>query len=161
MPSNHLLHHPVRRFYFGFRSGFSRYYLLLLALTQGKLTVEVISNSSPEFSSSQSSLPGFCPVMDAVNALSRAGIEKCPALFTRREVADPILDLVGYTDDQLLHKRRLLKPSFGKGDLPLSAVERLPVKLRRRKKFSELSEMMSLKTFVTAFAGHIASEAAR
>jgi len=212
-------------------------------------------NSSPVLSLSQSSLPGFCPVTEAVNALSRPGIEERGAIFTRREVVDFILDLVGYTDDQPLHKRRLLEPSFGAGDFLLPTVERLlsawkksdysdpleslsgavravelhtetfqqtrvallgvlrageiddsaaealadswlinghyllapmdgpfdvlcqrlvqeqlyttaallasPREAAATGEFSELSEMTNLKTFVTTFAGHIASEAAR
>jgi hypothetical protein len=47
------------------------------------------------------------------------------AIFTRPEVAEFILDLVGYTDDQLLHKKRLLEPAFGGGDFLLPAIRRL------------------------------------
>ncbi len=49
------------------------------------------------------------------------------AVFTRREVVEFILDLVGYTTDQPLHKYRLLEPSFGKGDFLTLIVERLMV----------------------------------
>jgi hypothetical protein len=47
------------------------------------------------------------------------------AIFTRREVVDFILDLVGYVEDQPLHEKRLLEPSFGGGDFLLPTVERL------------------------------------
>lgn len=47
------------------------------------------------------------------------------AIFTRREVVDFILDLVGYTEDKPLHERRLLEPSFGGGDFLLPVIERL------------------------------------
>lgn len=47
------------------------------------------------------------------------------AVFTRREVVDFILDLAGYTEDQPLHERRLLEPSFGGGDFLLPVIERL------------------------------------
>jgi len=47
------------------------------------------------------------------------------AVFTRREVVDFILDLAGYTEDQTLHKKRLLEPSFGGGDFLLPIIERL------------------------------------
>lgn len=47
------------------------------------------------------------------------------AVFTRREVVDFILDLVGYTEDQPLHEKRLLEPSFGGGDFLLPVIERL------------------------------------
>ena len=66
-----------------------------------------------------------CPVEDAVTRLATSGIEQRGAVFTRREVVDFILDLVGYTKDQPLHKKRLLEPSFGLGDFLVPAVERL------------------------------------
>ena len=47
------------------------------------------------------------------------------AVFTRREVVDFILDLVGYTEDQPLHEKRLLEPSFGGGDFLFPIIERL------------------------------------
>lgn len=47
------------------------------------------------------------------------------AVFTRREVVDFILDLAGYTEDQPLHEKRLLEPSFGGGDFLLPTIERL------------------------------------
>lgn len=47
------------------------------------------------------------------------------AIFTRVEVVDFILDLAGYTEDQPLHKKRLLEPSFGGGDFLLPAIGRL------------------------------------
>lgn len=47
------------------------------------------------------------------------------AVFTRREVVDFILDLAGYTEDQPLHERRILEPSFGGGDFLIPIIERL------------------------------------
>lgn len=47
------------------------------------------------------------------------------AIFTRREVADFILDLVGYSADRPLYEKRLLEPSFGGGDILLPAIGRL------------------------------------
>lgn len=47
------------------------------------------------------------------------------AVFTRREVVDFILDLVGYTEEQPLYRKRLLEPSFGSGDFLLPIIERL------------------------------------
>ncbi|MBE0506673.1 MAG: Eco57I restriction-modification methylase domain-containing protein [Marinospirillum sp.] len=47
------------------------------------------------------------------------------AVFTRREVVDFILDLAGYTEDQPLHEKRLLEPSFGGGDFLLPIIKRL------------------------------------
>jgi len=55
----------------------------------------------------------------------QGGMEARGAIFTRAEVVDFILDLAGYTEDQPLHKKRLLEPSFGGGDFLLPAVARL------------------------------------
>ena len=73
----------------------------------------------------QASLPGFSLVDAAVNDLAQAGIEERGAIFTRREVVEFILNLVGYTSDKPLQQLRLLEPSFGDGDFLLIAVERL------------------------------------
>lgn len=62
----------------------------------------------------------------AVDALAgQGGIEARGAVFTRAEVVHFILDLVGYTEDQPIHRMRILEPSFGSGDFLLSIVERL------------------------------------
>lgn len=53
------------------------------------------------------------------------GIEARGAIYTRSEVVDFILDLVGYTGDQPLYQKRLLEPSFGAGDFLLPSVKRL------------------------------------
>ena len=73
----------------------------------------------------QASFLGMCPIENALELLSTAGIEERGAVFTRREVVDFILDLVGYTADRPLHEKRLLEPSVGHGDFLLVAVERL------------------------------------
>ena len=73
----------------------------------------------------QPSLPTLCPVTNAVALLAEAGIEERGAIFTRREVVDFILDLVGYTPDRPLHQMRLLEPSFGNGDFLLPVIDRL------------------------------------
>lgn len=79
----------------------------------------------------QSSFPDLCPITAAVDELANAGgIEERGAIFTRREVVDFILDLVGYTADQPLHQRRLLEPSFGDGDFLFPALDRLLVAWR-------------------------------
>lgn len=67
-----------------------------------------------------------CPVMAATEALAtEGGIEARGAIFTRSEVVDFILDLAGYTEDQPLHEKRLLEPSFGGGDFLLPIIRRL------------------------------------
>lgn len=73
----------------------------------------------------QPSLPGFCAVTAAVDAMAGAGVEGRGAVFTRREVVDFIMNLAGYTTDRPLHQLRLLEPSFGEGDFLFPAVERL------------------------------------
>lgn len=72
----------------------------------------------------------FLPVDSLQAALDRlaeaeSGIEERGAIFTRRAVVEFMLDLLGYAADAPLHTRRLLEPSFGKGDFLLVAVERL------------------------------------
>lgn len=74
----------------------------------------------------QAAFSGFCPVSEAVEKLaSEGGIEERGAIYTRREVADFILDLTGYTTDRPLADYRLLEPSCGDGDFLLPALERL------------------------------------
>jgi hypothetical protein len=81
---------------------------------------------------SQSALRKRSPIAAAVEALAIAdGIEARGAIFTRREVVDFILDLVGYTPDKPLYNCHLLEPSFGDGDFLLPAIERLLVSWRK------------------------------
>ncbi|MER1967409.1 Eco57I restriction-modification methylase domain-containing protein [Castellaniella sp. GW247-6E4] len=64
--------------------------------------------------------------MAATEALAaQGGHEVRGAIFTRSEVVDFILDLVGYTQDKPLHEKRLLEPSFGGGDFLLPIIQRL------------------------------------
>ena len=78
------------------------------------------------------SLPGLCPVANAVSRMAEAPSEERGAVFTRREVVEFILDLSGYTADRPLHRFRLLEPSFGHGDFLLVAAERLLVSYSRQ-----------------------------
>lgn len=73
----------------------------------------------------QPSLSVFCDLSEAVETLASAGAEERGAIFTRPEVVEFILDLVGYTADKPLHQLRLLEPSFGGGDFLFGAVRRL------------------------------------
>lgn len=69
---------------------------------------------------------GFCPVTEAVEQLaSEAGLEERGAIYTKREVVDFILDLVGYEADKPLTQYRILEPSFGDGDFIHPIVDRL------------------------------------
>ena len=61
----------------------------------------------------------------AVRRLSESSALERGAVFTRREVVEFILDLVGYTSDKLLWELRLMEPSFGRGDFLEVVVERL------------------------------------
>ena len=70
--------------------------------------------------------PNSPRVSAAVEILaSEGGSEARGAIFTRAEVVDFILDLVGYTEDQPLYLKRLLEPSCGAGDFLLPVVDRL------------------------------------
>lgn len=74
----------------------------------------------------QPSLDGFCPVAEAIEQLAQgASTDERGAVYTRREVVEFMLDLVGYTHDQPLYRRKLLEPSFGGGEFLLAAVRRL------------------------------------
>jgi hypothetical protein len=76
-------------------------------------------------SSRDPSLSGLCPIESAVTAMAATSAEGRGAVYTRREVVEFILDLVGYTVDQPLHRFRLLEPSMGHADFVLPALERL------------------------------------
>lgn len=78
-------------------------------------------------------------VAAAIDSLaSKGGIEARGAVFTRREVADFILDLAGYTADRPLHKMQILEPSFGSGDFLLPLMKRLLASWRSWKKKSHI-----------------------
>lgn len=65
-------------------------------------------------------------VAAAIEALATENAtEARGAIFTRVEVVDFILDLVGYTEDLPLHKKRILEPSVGGGDFLLQVIGRL------------------------------------
>jgi hypothetical protein len=55
----------------------------------------------------------------------RDDIEARGAIFTRLEVVEFILNLIGYTENRALYKKRILEPSFGKGDFLLPIIKRL------------------------------------
>lgn len=70
---------------------------------------------------------GLSPqLIAAVDQLAREGdIEPRGAVFTRPEVVEFLLDLVGYTADQPLYTRRLLEPAAGGGAFLLPALRRM------------------------------------
>lgn len=70
--------------------------------------------------------PELTMVTDAIETLSSSSsIEARGAIFTRIEVVDFILDLIGYDVSEPLFLRRILEPSFGAGDFLLPIIERL------------------------------------
>jgi hypothetical protein len=71
--------------------------------------------------------------VNAVGEFAMADEASRGAVFTRREVVDLILDLVGYTADRDLSHMRLLEPAAGHGDFLLPAVERLVESYKREK----------------------------
>jgi hypothetical protein len=58
-------------------------------------------------------------------------IAELGAIYTRPEVAEFILDLVGYTTDAPLLTYRILEPSFGGGDFLQPIIKRLLTAARR------------------------------
>ena len=69
---------------------------------------------------------GSEPLLEnAVAQMASAGEKDRGAVFTRPEVVDFILDLIGYLPQKKLHERRLLEPSFGQGEFLTAAVARL------------------------------------
>ncbi len=64
-------------------------------------------------------------VQIAIDHLANAKAKERGAIFTRREVVEFILDLVGYVPEANLSLTSLLEPSFGYGDFLLVALERL------------------------------------
>jgi len=74
----------------------------------------------------QPGLPGMCLVTDAVRELAHgSGVDERGAIFTRPEVVEFILDLVGYTPSVALYEKSILEPSFGSGEFLLAAISRL------------------------------------
>ena len=73
----------------------------------------------------QKGLPGMCIVEEALAEMAVSGAEARGAVFTRPEVTEFILDLVGYDPSRDLSQLRFLEPSFGAGDFLTPAIRRL------------------------------------
>lgn len=99
----------------------------------------------------QHSLPGFCPLAEAVDTLAGAGREARGAVYTKSEVVEFMLDLAGYTPDKRLHTQRLLEPSFGDGEFLIAAARRL---LAAYKKAKGASPARDLKDAIRAVELH-------
>lgn len=69
-------------------------------------------------------------VKDAVAYFSEADAETRGAIHTRPEMAEFILDLMGWAKESELDRCRLLEPSAGEGDFLIPAVERLLARTR-------------------------------
>jgi hypothetical protein len=67
----------------------------------------------------------FFDSSEALDHFPCVGIEERGAIFTKHEVVEFILDLVGYTSNKPLHELRILEPSSGEGDFLIPIVERL------------------------------------
>jgi hypothetical protein len=81
--------------------------------------------------SPQELFPAVTFVGDLVERMKSASSSERGAVFTKAEVVDFMLDLIGYTSDRALWEMRLLEPSFGGGDFLIRAVERLLVSASR------------------------------
>lgn len=81
---------------------------------------------------------GDCHITDAVFELSKSAGSSRGAIFTRSNVVNFMLDLVGYTSDADLYRSSLLEPSFGNGEFLLPAIERLLVARARALEAGEI-----------------------
>ncbi len=84
-----------------------------------------MSHTLNKINTAQLSFPLLDQVQPVVDQLAVADTEERGAVYTRREVVEFILDLVGYTADEPLYTQSLLEPSFGGGDFLVVAIERL------------------------------------
>jgi hypothetical protein len=79
--------------------------------------------------------------------LAQSKIEERGAIFTRSEVVEFILNLIGYSEDKPLYQMKILEPSFGEGGFLLSMVRRLLTSYKKRAcenraAFSELQQAL-------------------
>lgn len=80
-----------------------------------------------------------CPIAAAVAQMARGSGDDRGAIFTRVEVVEFMLDLLGYSSKRKLFSKRLLEPSFGHGDFLLPTVDRL---LASWKRFGNSTEQL-------------------
>ncbi len=73
-------------------------------------------------------------VQAAVETMALSSESDRGAVFTKREVVDSVLDLAGYNAGKALWKKRLLEPSFGRGDFLLLALQRMLKSYSKAKK---------------------------
>ncbi len=90
-----------------------------------------VKTHATSIQATQELFPAEAFLGDALERLKTASIEDRGAIFTRTEVVDFMLDLLGYTQDKPLWNIRILEPSFGGGEFLLRAVSRLIRAARR------------------------------
>ncbi|CAK8720348.1 site-specific DNA-methyltransferase (adenine-specific) [Candidatus Electrothrix laxa] len=73
------------------------------------------------------------------------------AVYTRPEVVNFILDLIGFTATKPLFQKRILEPSFGNGDFLLPIIDRI---LTSWKRYSESRDSNELKNSLLAVELH-------
>lgn len=96
-----------------------------------------------------------CSIRKAVAKLSTTSeAEDRGAVYTRFEVVEFILDLIGYKPDKRLFEARVLEPSFGNGCFLLQIVDRLIVSWRNHQN-STSSPVEALKDSVRAVELHL------
>ena len=75
-----------------------------------------------------------------VQAIDNLSIEDNKALrgaiYTRKEVVEFILDLIGYTTNSPLQRKTILEPSFGNGDFLLPIISRLIESWKKHKSYN-------------------------
>jgi hypothetical protein len=73
-----------------------------------------------------STFPINLNILNAIDKLATtSNIGDRGAIFTRIEVAEFILDLIGYNSDHNIYDKRILEPSFGNGDFLFPIIDRL------------------------------------
>ncbi len=73
-----------------------------------------------------STIPDNFEILSACSDVDAQG-----AISTRTEVADFILDLIGYDTNEPLHQKRILEPSFGEGAFLFPIIDRLLLAWRK------------------------------
>ena len=104
----------------------------------------MLIRNSRSLDTTQELFPAMEFVGAAVERMKSASETERGAVFTKVEVVDFMLDLIGYTVDRPLWKLRLLEPSFGGGDFFLRVLERLlPSAARDKVDAEELGSCLS------------------
>lgn len=95
-------------------------------------------------------------VQIAIRDLSQAGTsETLGRVYTRSEIVNFILDLVGYTPDKPLYEHTILEPSFGAGSFLAPIIERLIASWRSRA--SHDANWLAIKDSIRAVELHKAT----